>query len=98
MKLPNCWSCNYHFKWKELLFLFKPKECTQCGKKQYVTAQKRLQAAWMAPVTVVIMFLGLSLFDLSWPAAILLGLALLTLGIIISPFTYEFTDQEEPLV
>lgn len=95
MKLPACWCCQYKFAWKELLFFLGPKKCPVCKEKQFVTAKKRLQAAWSSPVTVILMFIFLHLF--SFPTAILLGVFVLIIGITLSPFCYEFTNEQEPL-
>lgn len=97
MKLPFCSTCDYRFKWKELLFIFGPKKCPKCEINQFVTAKKKRQGAWISPLVIIFMFLGQTLFNIPLSGVITYGAILIVLALLVSPFTYEFTDKEEPL-
>lgn len=97
MKLPNCSLCKYQFKWIELIFMMGMKKCPKCGGTQYITAKKRLQAAWTVPVIVTLIFVLQTLLSLSILSIAIVGVVLIIIGIAVSPFTYEFTEKEEPL-
>lgn len=97
LKLPHCWNCNYLFKYHELLFFLKSKICTKCDKENYVTAKRRLRNAWSTPIVVILMFAGFNLFNMTFPVAILYVIFIIFSGILIGPFTYEFTSTDEAL-
>ncbi len=79
------------------MFFLISKKCSKCGKQNYVTAKRRLRNAWTGPIAVVFMFAGFYLFNMTLPIAIIYGLFIIVVGILISPFTYEFTSDDEAL-
>ncbi|MCL7749583.1 TIGR04104 family putative zinc finger protein [Halalkalibacter alkaliphilus] len=97
MRLPHCWNCNNLFKYRELFFFLKSKQCSKCGKQNYVTAKRRLRNAWSSPFVVILMFSGFYLFNMTIPIAILYGIFIIFIGMLIGPFTYEFTGSDEAL-
>ncbi|SFE03589.1 cxxc_20_cxxc protein [Lentibacillus persicus] len=97
MALPVCWSCNYIFKWREVLFIIDGrKKCPNCGERQYITTQSNRESGLYGVVLPVIPFV-LNVFGLSW---ILTGsIAFLAMMIYLSviPFKLQFTNYREPL-
>ncbi|MGJ9382707.1 MULTISPECIES: TIGR04104 family putative zinc finger protein [Salipaludibacillus] len=95
MNLPTCWSCQYSFKWIQLLFMTGTKQCPSCGAKQYNTSRKKRKIVWIGPALATLMLVLLNIFHISLMNVLLLGLLLLLIALVISPFTYEFTDKNE---
>ncbi|OIJ15163.1 hypothetical protein BKP35_04745 [Anaerobacillus arseniciselenatis] len=56
-----------------------------------------MRNAWSAPIVVVLMFAGFYLFNMTLPIAIIYGFFIIVVVILISPFTYEFTGDDEVL-
>lgn len=71
------------------------KRCPACEVKQYNTTRKKRQIVWVGPLLVTLMLVLLNIFNIPLTTVILFGLVLLLIALIISPFTYEFTDKNE---
>ncbi|RPF53475.1 TIGR04104 family putative zinc finger protein [Aquisalibacillus elongatus] len=87
MKLPTCWSCDYKFKWKELIFFIEGrKKCPKCEEKQYTTTHSKWKMgmvflpAWLC--TFINLYLTISLFLICYYFML---------------YQVEFTDKQQPL-
>lgn len=97
MKLPHCWDCQYHFKLREIILPWKQK-CPVCGKKQFLTKESRFNTSLFGFIPMTIIFM-LNLFvKLSTLNMIIIGLFIILLFLIIAPYFYKFTENEEPIV
>ncbi|SDN65559.1 TIGR04104 family putative zinc finger protein [Alkalicoccus daliensis] len=97
MKLPNCSTCNYSFRWKELFFTFGSKKCPNCGVYQFITAQKRRQSVWVSPIAAAASAIFLQWAGLPFSITIPIVLTVVVLALLLNPFFLEFTEKEEPL-
>ena len=54
LKLHRCWSCDYAFKWTELFFFTRRKQCPICNKIQHITKESDWKRGTMGvPLTLV---------------------------------------------
>jgi CXXC-20-CXXC protein len=98
LKLPACWNCKKQFSYGKLLLLWGGSTvCPRCGETNYLTAESRKKGAWYTPILIILMVIGLNMFDIGFPGIILYGLIFLLIGLSLSPFTFHFTDEQEPL-
>ncbi|ERN53662.1 TIGR04104 family putative zinc finger protein [Alkalihalophilus marmarensis] len=98
MKLPACWSCKKQFIYGKLLLFWGGRTiCPLCEKTNYLTPESRKKGAWYTPILIILMVIGLNMFDIGFSGIILYGLIFLLIGLSLSPFTFKFTDENEPL-
>ncbi|ADU29520.1 TIGR04104 family putative zinc finger protein [Evansella cellulosilytica] len=98
MRLPSCWSCQYRFKWKELLFKFRKIECPSCREHQHVTRRKQRQTQVLTLFLTMLTIVGIHfIYSYSAIGALLYGVAILLITLVFSPFLSEFTEKEEQL-
>lgn len=94
MKLPECSTCNYQFKWKELSIFSRRKKCPQCGNFQYITTH----SGWkIGAIGVVAAFLLIFIRIYSFYWSLFLGTLFFIVFIAIVPYYIELTDEEQPL-
>ncbi|MFC4560099.1 TIGR04104 family putative zinc finger protein [Virgibacillus kekensis] len=96
MKLPDCWSCGYNFKWREVIFFISGrKKCPNCFNKQYTTTKSvRKMSLWGLPFSPLPWILT-SFLSWVWTWGILLIVFVIYLALM--PFQAEFTHEQEPL-
>ncbi|MFD1040136.1 TIGR04104 family putative zinc finger protein [Virgibacillus byunsanensis] len=97
MKLPVCWSCDYHFKWKELLFVINGrKKCPHCRNRQYFTTHTHWKSGVLGiPLPISMIVLNSFGFPFAWTIFIMFLTLLVYFAIL--PFQYEFTNEIQPL-
>ncbi|WP_425504092.1 TIGR04104 family putative zinc finger protein [Salicibibacter cibi] len=101
LRLPVCWSCQYKFKWSELLFVIEGrKTCPLCSAKQYVTSHSKWLQGW-AFIPLILFYWITVMFTLNVSFPVYLVIGLLYFGaywFLILPYQYEFTDEKQQLV
>ena len=98
LKLPVCWSCQYNFKWRELLFVVEGrKECPNCKAKQFTTTHSKWKVGVIfVPMMLIIPFLRI-LFNPSYSFQMFLIIVLGLICYSFVPYQYKFTDKHQPL-
>ncbi|QKY69357.1 TIGR04104 family putative zinc finger protein [Lentibacillus sp. CBA3610] len=97
MALPECWSCDYMFKWRELLFVIDGlKKCPNCGERQYITTQSNRKLGTYGIALPLIPFI-LNVLGLTWCLTGLITFLSLIFYLSLIPFNLKFTNDREPL-
>ncbi|MYL57578.1 hypothetical protein GLW20_08675 [Virgibacillus halodenitrificans] len=97
MALPECWSCDYVFKWRELLFLLDGrKKCPNCGERQYITTQSNWKLGVYGIPLPLIPFI-LNVFNVTWTLTGFITFLSLIVYLSFIPFKLEFTNNRQPL-
>ncbi|MFC3040509.1 TIGR04104 family putative zinc finger protein [Virgibacillus xinjiangensis] len=98
--MPVCKTCDNKWSWKETYIasftLSVGMTCPYCGEKQYLTAKSRIKSSSISFVSPIIVLMS-TFFDVSIALWLLILISYMFLIIIIIPFFYELTDEEEPL-
>ncbi|MDV2582335.1 TIGR04104 family putative zinc finger protein [Alkalibacillus haloalkaliphilus] len=96
----TCANCQYEFKYKEALpFSWKSREghkCPSCGETQYYTASSRKRSFNMTIIAfILIVFLNAVNVPFIW-IVIFAGIIIAAM-ILLSPFIYKLSSEEEPM-
>ncbi|MGD7046324.1 TIGR04104 family putative zinc finger protein [Jeotgalibacillus proteolyticus] len=99
--MPACSHCGKTWPWTEcikLSFNFnRGWSCPACGVTQYANSQTRKRSALLSGVLPFIIIFTSTLFELSFPAVLVLALILFIITLIILPFTIRLSGKIEPL-
>lgn len=97
MRLPKCWSCQYEFKWKEVLVVIEGRTtCPKCKEKQYTTTHSKWRNGVLFLPTLLIGFIPI-LFSFSLLLQFSLILVIFLVSYLFTPYQLEFTDRPQPL-
>ena len=100
MRVATCKNCDHKWNWKtsvkKLLTLRNVMKCPHCGEEQYMSAksQKRLSIYLFTPL---ILWLILSVLNFPLQSVMTVTVLGLVVSIMMMPFSYELSDEEEPL-
>ncbi|WP_166786753.1 TIGR04104 family putative zinc finger protein [Jeotgalibacillus salarius] len=101
--MPVCQNCNYKWTYSETLkrsVFIGPNgaKCPDCNEKQYPTTRSRQKWGVLAGLIPVLMIIitGMIL-DFAWPVALFIALVAAILVITLLPFTFDLSNENEPL-
>src|SRR5690606_1618469 len=97
LKLPKCWSCNYDFKWRDLMFFTRRKKCPNCNEIQHITKESNWK---ISVIGVPLPFVPIifNIFSVSWLWICVISFLLIMDYFIILPYQLRFTDEEQTLI
>ncbi|WP_083813941.1 TIGR04104 family putative zinc finger protein, partial [Caldalkalibacillus thermarum] len=84
-------------KWRELFFIFDGrKKCPRCEEKQFFTTDTKWRQGFAGVPLPFVPFVG-QILNFSFPMILSSMLIIGLIIILIAPFSYEFTDKQQPL-
>jgi CXXC-20-CXXC protein len=96
--VPTCQNCGYIWRWKEAMrFIFRQKAlCPNCDEKQYLSAKSRKRSSYTSMLVVIPLGIT-SIFNLSLWTYFGFSFAILGMILLLSPYYYTLSNEEEPL-
>ncbi|MGI2329181.1 TIGR04104 family putative zinc finger protein [Planococcus sp. YIM B11945] len=99
--MPTCQNCGHQWSWKETFkksfTLSNGMRCPSCGAKQYATKRSRTRMSLFTFIFSPLLILLAFFFDLTIGTLMLIAIPLFAVVLIIYPFLYEFSNEEEPM-
>lgn len=98
--MPTCQKCKQKWSWWQTMkniFSFRAAlTCPVCHETQYLSTQYRKQTTIISVLLGPVIIFGGIYFGLSF-ASLFIGIAAITVSLIIQPFIMELSNKEEPL-
>ncbi|NIK13275.1 TIGR04104 family putative zinc finger protein [Alkalibacillus almallahensis] len=96
----SCASCGYKFKYKEAMpFSWNARvgrDCPNCGTRQYYSAASRKKSMYFTLVGMIIIIFSNSI-NLPLPYVFLIAGVMVSALLLLTPFIFELSDEEEPM-
>ncbi|MCA0173829.1 TIGR04104 family putative zinc finger protein [Bacillus sp. RAR_GA_16] len=96
--MPTCTHCGYTWRWREAMRLvYRQKAiCPNCHEKQFLSAKSRKRSSYTS--MLVLIPLGItSIYNLSLWFYLGFSFVILVLILLLSPYYYSLSNEEEPL-
>ncbi|MYL65006.1 hypothetical protein GLW07_16735 [Bacillus hwajinpoensis] len=96
--MPTCQNCGYIWRWKEAMrLIYRSKAtCPNCNTKQFLSAKSRKRSSYTS--ILVVIPLGITtIYNLSLWVYLGFSFGILVLILLLSPFYYTLSHEEEPL-
>lgn len=101
MKLPTCTSCHYKFTWKETLLttlkFTRILTCPKCGTILYPTPRSRTKGTLLIAIPIVAASFISSMAGADAAVRITAIILAGMLSVLLSPYYYEYIEEDKPL-
>ncbi|WP_273853075.1 TIGR04104 family putative zinc finger protein [Guptibacillus spartinae] len=96
--MPTCKNCGYTWRWREAMrLIYRQKAaCPKCHEKQYLSAKSRKRSSYTSMLVVIPLGIT-SIYKLSLWFYLGFSFSILVLILLLSPFYYSLSNEEEPL-
>ncbi|MDR0138608.1 hypothetical protein RFW18_12705 [Metabacillus idriensis] len=101
MKLPICTSCHYQITWKETLLtslkFTRILKCPKCGTNLYPTPKSRTKGTLLIAIPIVAASFISSMIGADAAVRITAIILAGILSVLLSPYYYEYIEEDKPL-
>ncbi len=99
--MPTCQNCGHKWSWKMTLkksfTLSNEMKCPVCGVTQFATAKSRKRMSLLSFIIAPSLILSSHFFNFSIETVILIAVLLFGVVLVVYPFLYELSNEEEPM-
>lgn len=93
--MPNCENCGFKWSWKDVmaLSLTGKKECPNCHKRQYISANFWITFLFTLGFLTSMNVLR-SYYEFGWPLIVLAMMIYMPLALSLAPFLYKLSNTQ----
>ncbi|KYG59365.1 TIGR04104 family putative zinc finger protein [Planococcus maritimus] len=95
--MPRCQNCGFKWSWKEVIMLSVKgkKECSNCHKRQYISAGSSFWITFLITLGFVMpMTMLRPYYEIAWPFFILAFVIYMPLALSFAPFLYKLSNTK----